>query len=64
MLVLSRMTREGIVLKTSDGEILIQVLRVDGPRVKIGVDAPGAVKVLRDEIFDLYDRPSRRGGEQ
>lgn len=64
MLVLSRLPSQGIILKTSDGEIRIVVKSVNGPRVAIGIDAPGPVKVLRDEIYDLYKPSKDKRGKQ
>lgn len=50
MLVLRRKTHEAIVL---NGVITIRVLGVEGDRVKLGIDAPPDVIVVRDELFGL-----------
>ena len=47
MLVLSRREGESIVL---DGEITVTVLELHGNFVRLGVDAPDNVKILRDEL--------------
>ena len=47
MLVLSRRERERIRLGDS---IMVTVLRVNGDRVRLGIDAPSDVPVLRDEL--------------
>lgn len=47
MLVLTRKTEEKILI---DGQIEIQVLRIKGNTVKIGVKAPGDVKIMRGEL--------------
>jgi len=47
MLVLSRKTDEKILI---DGQIEIQVLRVKGNTVRIGVKAPDNVKIMRGEL--------------
>jgi carbon storage regulator len=47
MLVLSR--KPGERLRLGD-EITLTVLRVDGQRVRIGIDAPSEVRILRDEL--------------
>jgi len=47
MLVLSRKAGEAIVL---GGNITVYVLGVEGDRVKLGVDAPPEVLVLRSEL--------------
>jgi carbon storage regulator len=47
MLVLSRRERESIRL---DDRIVITVVRVQGDRVRIGIEAPPDVAVLRTEL--------------
>ena len=47
MLILTRKAEQGIVI---DGHTTIRVLSVDGERVKIGIDAPAHVTVLRQEL--------------
>lgn len=49
MLVLARKTGESITI--GDG-IVITVVAVDGGVVKVGVDAPRDVKVLRSEVYE------------
>jgi carbon storage regulator len=47
MLVLSRRERERIKLGDS---IIVTVVRVAGDRVRLGIEAPPEVLVLRDEL--------------
>lgn len=49
MLVLSRRINESIVI---DGKIIINILRVEGEAVKVGVTAPREIHVLRKEVYD------------
>ena len=49
MLVLSRRINESIVI---DGKIVINILRVEGEVVKVGVTAPKEIHVLRKEVYD------------
>ncbi|MDA1276081.1 MAG: carbon storage regulator CsrA [Verrucomicrobia bacterium] len=49
MLVLSRRINESIVI---DGKIIINILRVEGEVVKVGVTAPKEIHVLRKEVYD------------
>ena len=49
MLILTRKAEQGIVI---DNRIVIRILAVDGERVKIGIEAPEAVSVLREELIE------------
>ena len=49
MLVLSRKTNESIII---DGNITVSVLRVDHDNVRIGIEAPLEIPVLRKEIYE------------
>jgi len=48
MLVLRRKVEEAIVL---DGSIRVVVLAVEGERVKIGIEAPDDVSIVREELL-------------
>jgi carbon storage regulator len=48
MLVLTRKVGERIVINT---DILIEVLEVQGNRVRIGIQAPQGVPILRQELL-------------
>lgn len=48
MLVLSRRVNESIVI---DGNIHVEVLRVSGGQIKIGIFAPADVTVKRGELL-------------
>jgi carbon storage regulator len=52
MLVLSRREGEALFLNASDGEIVVSVELLYGSQVKIGIDAPQSVRVLRDELVE------------
>ena len=54
MLVLTRNTKNSIVIETSDGTIEITVCRVKGDQVRIGVDAPNNVNIWRSELLECY----------
>lgn len=49
MLVLTRKVDECI---TIGDEVVVKVLSIDGTQVKLGIDAPGSVRVLRREVFE------------
>ena len=56
MLVLSRKTNESIVI---DGNITVSVLRVDHDNVRIGIEAPLEIPVLRKEIYEAIKTNNR-----
>jgi carbon storage regulator len=47
MLVLSRKQNERILVGDS---VVVTVVRVSGDKVRIGIDAPANVRVIRDEL--------------
>ncbi len=49
MLVLSRKENQKIRI---DSEIIINVISISENQVKIGIEAPKNVKILRDEIYE------------
>ncbi len=48
MLVLTRKTDETLVIRN---DVRVKVLGVSGNQVKIGIDAPRDVRILRDELL-------------
>ncbi len=59
MLVLGRKVNETITISDN---IRITVLRVSGDRVRLGVEAPENVKVIREELFCPGDAGPEAGG--
>lgn len=51
MLVLSRRVDERIELGP---EITVTVVRIDGEQVRLGIDAPPEIVVLRSELVDAH----------
>ncbi len=49
MLVLSRKPSERIYIGP---DIIITVVRVSGQTVRIGIDAPKEIKIMREELLD------------
>ena len=49
MLVLSRKPNESIII---DGNVTVSVLRVDNENVRIGIEAPLEIPVMRKEIYE------------
>ena len=52
MLVLSRKQNERIRVGES---VMVTVVRVNGDKVRIGIEAPSEMRVLRDELEDMGD---------
>ncbi len=53
MLVLSRRVGESLILMgVGNSDITITVTDIFGGKVKIGIDAPAEVKILRSELLD------------
>ncbi|HEY1716972.1 MAG TPA: carbon storage regulator CsrA [Verrucomicrobiae bacterium] len=57
MLILSRKSGESIVI---DGNIHVQIMRVDGDVVKIGIEAPANVPVHRQEVYEEIQRSNQQ----
>lgn len=55
MLVLRRKAGEAIVL---NGVITLRILEIEGERVKIGIDAPEDVIIVRQELLDTETQPA------
>jgi carbon storage regulator len=49
MLILVRKVQQGIWI---EGDIFVKVLSVERDRVKLGISAPGDVKVMRQELLE------------
>ena len=49
MLVLSRKTGEGIAL---NHDISIEILSIEGDRVRIGIQAPKEMRIFRKELLE------------
>jgi carbon storage regulator len=59
MLVLTRKVGERIVI---DGSIVVEVLEIQGNRVRIGIQAPSGVTILRQELITARDKaPAPKG---
>jgi carbon storage regulator len=55
MLVLSRKCGEKIVI---GGDIVVEVLGVQGDRIKLGITAPYSVPIVREELLRNFERPA------
>jgi carbon storage regulator len=61
MLVLSRKESQRIRLGDS---IVITVVRVTGDKVRLGIEAPRSMLVLRDELEPLEPKPLEPGKQE
>jgi carbon storage regulator len=52
MLILTRRSGESIVV---GGNVLITVLGARGQQIRIGIEAPKNIKVLREEVYRKID---------
>ena len=60
MLILSRKTNEKIMIGE---DISVSIIEIRGDQVRIGVDAPKAVKVFRQEVFDAIKAENKAAAE-
>jgi carbon storage regulator len=49
MLVLSRKLNESIII---DGDIRITIVGIRGNHVRVGIEAPDSVRIIREELQD------------
>jgi carbon storage regulator len=54
MLILVRKVQQGIWI---EGDIWVKVLSVERDRVKLGISAPGDIKVMRQELIAEVPNP-------
>lgn len=62
MLVLSRRPQQSIVFPTLG--VSVQILRVAGQTVRVGVDAPHSIPILRDELAESDDSALPRSSSE
>lgn len=60
MLVLTRQTEQEIVIGDT---IRIKVLSVTGNQVRLGIEAPADVAILRRELYDEVSRENENAAE-
>lgn len=60
MLVLGRKTNQSVMI---GDEIVITILAVDGDQVKIGIQAPAQVTILRQELYETVKQENLRAAK-
>lgn len=58
MLCLSRKLNECLVI---DGSIKVMIVKIEGGRIVLGVEAPPDVKVHRQEVWDRINQDDNDG---
>jgi carbon storage regulator len=58
MLVLTRKVGERIVI---DHNIVVEVVEVIGNRVRLGIQAPSTITILREELLEAGNRVASSG---
>ena len=57
MLCLKRRVGERLVI---NGNIVVTILKIDGSKVQVGIEAPDEVKVVRSELLDVVKASRER----
>lgn len=62
MLVVSRHESERIII---GDDVTVEVVRIQGDKVRIGITAPSGTSIHREEVYDAIKRvyPPEHGGE-
>ena len=56
MLILSRKVNEKIII---GDDVTLTIIDTRGDQVKLGIEAPKSVKILRNEVFDAIQSENR-----
>lgn len=56
MLILTRKKGESIII---DGNIEVRIVESEDGRVKIGIDAPRSIEILRKELYDQIETENK-----
>lgn len=57
MLILTRRLGEKVIInENEDKKIAITVVEVLGDRIKLGINAPKNIKILREELCDKFKK--------
>ena len=56
MLILTRKKNESIII---DGNIEVKIIELEDGRVKIGIEAPKEIEILRKELYDQMQEENK-----
>lgn len=60
MLILTRRAGERLLI---GDDIVVKIIRIDGGQVRVGIEAPDNVRIVREEIADRPATGTRRIGQ-
>lgn len=60
MLVLTRYSGQSIILSTSDGRVKIMFEKVSRGKVRVGIEAPSAIVIHRNEVQECIDKDKEK----
>jgi len=61
VLVLSRKVGESLVI---DDKVQVKIVNVRGNQVRVGVEAPGSVSIVREELFRAIASANRKAARR
>ncbi|MCB0191069.1 MAG: carbon storage regulator CsrA [Anaerolineae bacterium] len=61
MLVLGRKINESVVIGDN---ITVTILAVDGDKIKIGIQAPAEIRILRGELYEAIKQENLRAADK
>lgn len=57
MLILTRKKNESIIL---NGNIEIKIIELDDGKVRIGIDAPKSIEIMRKELYETIEEENKK----
>ncbi len=60
MLVLTRKQNESVLI---GNEISVKIIGIDGDKIKLGIEAPENMRVLREELIEVIGEANRMAAQ-
>lgn len=57
MLILTRRVGEAIQIREGDDRIYVTVVEIKGAKVRLGIEAPDDVRIVRTELIEAEIKP-------